>query len=79
MFREWNGFHFAFAVEFNHRFCYFSERLGVAGATVENTGNAVLLAPNVHRGDIAYIHEIAAEVFATGEEFRVFTFENLII
>ena len=79
MFRERNGFHFAFAVEFNHRFRYFSKRFCVAGATVENTGNAVLPAPNVHCGDIAHIHEITAEVFATGEEFRIFTFENLII
>ena len=79
MFREWDGFHFTFAVEFNHRFCYFSERLGVTGTAVENAGDAVLPAPNVHCSDIAYIHEITAEMFATGEEFWVFTFENLII
>ena len=67
MFREWDGFYFAFAVEFNHRFRYFSKRFRVSGTTVENTGNAILPTLNVHGSNIAHIDEITAEVLTAGK------------
>ena len=64
---EWNGFHRAFAMEFNHRFRHFCERFCIASTAVEDTRNTILPAPNVNLCHIAYINEITAEVLTASK------------
>ena len=53
------------------------EGFRAAGTEVEDTGNAIFPEPQVYRGDIADIDEVAFKAVAAFEQFRTFAIIQL--